>query len=846
MKQTAFLPPKSMKSNFWQSLNVQVTLLTLALFMAGIWSLSLYVGHSLRNDMQRELGHQQASVATYIGDNIDRELGTRLDALQSVSSTLVQRSKWGYVALQAQLAQLPVFQSLFNGDTFVVRVGEEMVANHDDVPPHPSITTRDMALIQAFIRSGGTEQVFLSENNSVLMAVPLRRDGLRPFGALVGTIRLDAPSFMDSIARSQYGKAGRYMVYSATQQKVVIASYLVGATLPTLEHWLSHTVGTFVEPDHLGRESLVTDQRIRRAPWNVSVALPTEEAFAPAYEQQRRLVVAALVATLLTGIASWLMVRRQLSVLVRTANTLTTLSAVDDLPPQLPLTRQYEADQLITAFNRLLTTLRTRNLALSSSMALGQNTLDSLGVQIAVLAADGTLMAVNQQWQQFAQLQDTENASPLHLGVHYRNLFAPDMGDLARSEQSSIECGISDVLDGTSEGYAIETTLQCGGHTHWFYIQVTPLGKEHKGAVVARTDISERKRADAQIRKLSQIAEQAPLSVVITDLQGCIEYTNPYFSEKTLFSAQEVLGKNPSILKSGQTPASVYQDLWQTLSNQQVWRGELHNQKKNGELFVERAVIAPVCKPDGQVTHYVALKEDVTDERNAENRRLSLSLRVEELSRRLVRTQEETRQRFSQELHDRTSPNLAALRINLDIIANTVKGVRLNHELGAVQDFTDRIEDTRALIEDTNASIREICAGLHPSAIERGGLLGVIQSYALQFSKRTGIQTHVYFPHHEVALPTDLELALFRIFQEALTNCAKHANATAVEVRGQWDGRPIFLSIADNGQGFDPSASQAQSGLGLISMREMVEFIGGQLRVQSTSGQGTQVYVEIG
>ena len=185
------------------------------------------------------------------------------------------------------------------------------------------------------------------------------------------------------------------------------------------------------------------------------------------------------------------------------------------------------------------------------------------------------------------------------------------------------------------------------------------------------------------------------------------------------------------------------------------------------------------------------------------------------------------------------------MRINLDIIANTVNGTRLAREPGAAQDFSDRIEDTRALIEDTNASIREICAGLHPSAIERGGLLGVIQSYALQFSKRTGIQTHVYCPHHEIALQPDLELALFRVFQEALTNCAKHAKATAVEVQVQLDGQPIFLSIADNGQGFDVHNTNTQSGLGLISMRETVELAGGQLRVESTPGRGTQVYVEI-
>lgn len=225
--------------------------------------------------------------------------------------------------------------------------------------------------------------------------------------------------------------------------------------------------------------------------------------------------------------------------------------------------------------------------------------------------------------------------------------------------------------------------------------------------------------------------------------------------------------------------------------------------------------------------------------------RLALSQRVDELSRRLVRTQEETRQRFSQELHDRTSPNLAALRINLDIIANTVHGAHPHNGSAPGNDLTDRIEDTRALIEDTNASIREICAGLHPAAIERGGILGVIQSHALQFAKRTGIQTQVHCRHHEIALQPDLELALFRVFQEALTNCAKHANATSVVVRLQLDGRPIFLAISDNGNGFDTHDTTQRRGLGLISMRETVELAGGQLRVVSQPGRGTQVYVEI-
>jgi signal transduction histidine kinase len=103
-----------------------------------------------------------------------------------------------------------------------------------------------------------------------------------------------------------------------------------------------------------------------------------------------------------------------------------------------------------------------------------------------------------------------------------------------------------------------------------------------------------------------------------------------------------------------------------------AWRGELSNRSKTGALFIERVVIAPVVAP-ARVSHYVALKEDVTDEQHAQQARLAQSRRIEELSRRLVHAQEEARSRFARELHDRTSPNLAVLRINLDILAHALQ-----------------------------------------------------------------------------------------------------------------------------------------------------------------------------
>ena len=131
--------------------------------------------------------------------------------------------------------------------------------------------------------------------------------------------------------------------------------------------------------------------------------------------------------------------------------------------------------------------------------------------------------------------------------------------------------------------------------------------------LVILRDITERKRNVAALRKLSQVVEQSPVSVVITDPAGAIEYVNPKFTELTGYSAAEVLGENPRILQSGKTPAAEFAALWTALGAGKEWHGEFCNRKKNGELYWESATIAPVKNDAGAVTHYVAIKEDITE-----------------------------------------------------------------------------------------------------------------------------------------------------------------------------------------------------------------------------------------
>lgn len=120
------------------------------------------------------------------------------------------------------------------------------------------------------------------------------------------------------------------------------------------------------------------------------------------------------------------------------------------------------------------------------------------------------------------------------------------------------------------------------------------------------------------LRKLSVAVEQSPASVVITDLEACIQYVNRRFSEVTGYDANEAIGQNPRLLQSGETGQEVYRELWSKLANGQTWKGELLNKRKNGELYWEESQVAPVRDDSGAVTHYVAVKTDITQRKQAE------------------------------------------------------------------------------------------------------------------------------------------------------------------------------------------------------------------------------------
>ena len=131
-------------------------------------------------------------------------------------------------------------------------------------------------------------------------------------------------------------------------------------------------------------------------------------------------------------------------------------------------------------------------------------------------------------------------------------------------------------------------------------------------------DVTERKRSEENLRKLSMAVEQSPESVIITNVRGEIEYVNASFSRHSGYLKGDVLGRNPRFLQSGKTPPAAYAGLWGALTRGETWHGEFYNRRKDGSEFIEFASISPIRETDGRITHFLAVKEDITERKRAE------------------------------------------------------------------------------------------------------------------------------------------------------------------------------------------------------------------------------------
>jgi PAS domain S-box-containing protein len=410
------------------------------------------------------------------------------------------------------------------------------------------------------------------------------------------------------------------------------------------------------------------------------------------------------------------------------------------------------------------------------------------------------------------------------------------------------------------------------GHVIWLRTSKIPLKKPDDqvfGVLGIYEDITARKMVDEKLRKLSQVAEQSPESVLITDLSGNIEYVNPAFLHNTGYSRAEVLGRNPRILQTNLTPRSRYAAMWDALNQGQSWSGELIDQRKDSSVFTEWAVISPLRDEAGVVTHYVSIQEDITEKKRMavelDEYRQGLELQV------VQRTLELTNARQQAEESNRAKSEFLAnmsheIRTPLGAIFGMARLIR-REPLTASQ--TDKINKLESASKHLSATINDI---LELSKIEANKLVleeGPISVLALVDSIANMLQQTV----EEKGLALDVEVGpmpqglvgdatrLGQALLNYVSNAVKFTETGVVTVRGcieeeSADSALLRFEVQDTGLGIAPDKlaklfspfMQADStttrkfggtGLGLAITKRLVNAMGGDVGVQSEEGKGS-------
>lgn len=372
---------------------------------------------------------------------------------------------------------------------------------------------------------------------------------------------------------------------------------------------------------------------------------------------------------------------------------------------------------------------------------------------------------------------------------------------------------------------------------------------QFKGYRGVGRDITARKLAELELRKLSAAVEQSPVSIVITDIRGDIEYVNPCFCRSTGYAAEEVRGRNPRILKSGETHDEEYRQLWQAITRGEEWAGELHNRKKNGELFWEFVRIIPLVSGKGEVTNFMAVKEDIT-------------LRKELTAREQLRQE--------QMLHH---ARLAAMGEMAAALAH-----ELNQPLAAIANFSGVVEHQLAVPQPNLAQAREVVDTIKGQALRAGDIVWRIREFSRKQESRhesTDINAlvrdvvrlaDIAAKSREVVYEYDLAPGLPKVtvdrvqIEQVMLNLIRNGVEAMEDAAGEKqlrlasrlteNGRAVQLSVSDFGCGlpdriatdlFTPffTTKPEGMGMGLSISRGIVEAHGGSLWVSPNAEVGT-------
>jgi len=355
-------------------------------------------------------------------------------------------------------------------------------------------------------------------------------------------------------------------------------------------------------------------------------------------------------------------------------------------------------------------------------------------------------------------------------------------------------------------------------------------------------DITERKRTEDSLRESEErfrtTFENAGIGIALVDMQGRCIKCNPAL-RKMLGYSEEVLSRmafteyiHPD---DRERDWGLYSDL--AAGKRDKYEIEARYIKKDGQVMWGLLTVSLVKNMDGLPEYAVGMVEDITERKRAEEELQRSFHQLRALAARLQNVREEERQEVAREIHDQLGQALTAIKIDLSSLVR---------ELPAkLEQPTKRASSIFKLVDETIQAVRRISSELRPGILDDLGLVATIEWAGEEFEARTGTKCRLDLPREDIAIDPERATAIFRIFQETLTNVARHAEASEVKVRLAKEGGDLTLEVRDNGKGLAEERLSSGRSLGILGMRERALLLGGELAIRGAPGKGTTVRVRI-
>ncbi|MBV2234026.1 MAG: EAL domain-containing protein [Sterolibacterium sp.] len=613
---------------WYKSIKTRVTLFTLTIFLIVIWTLTLHASRALREDMTHFLSEQQLSVASILANTVNQQMSNRLEDLRITAALITHLQADDVAAIQQQLDNMKILRRQFNGGVFIATADKTIIAQVDAGHSPLLADTGDSDIIAQVLASGQphisapilNEQL---DDPSLHMAVPIRDAEGHVIGAVGGIIHLATTNFLDQISHGHPGKGDDYLlvdpahrrILAATDKRRTMEPSPPAEQFPEIARFLAGEEGSAIFTNPRGVEVLQSVRRVPVAGWYVAVALPTSEAFAPIHELQRRMLISALLLSLLASGLTWWMLRRQLSPIFDTLQTLTTLSRNPDratLMQPLSASRNDEIGQLIGGFNQLLHTLGERETELYASNARLKEAqrISHIG-SWAYDTATGRLDWTEEASHIFGL--DPQNPHPTY--AEFTCVIHPE-------DREKLEMAYFQAIQERTIFELDHRLLLPDGRIKW--VREHGLAEFDADGNALRTlgtvqDITAQKQAETELR-IAAAAFESQLGIVVTDAQWIIQRVNPAFTRITGYSVDEAIGQTPHLVRSSRHSDEFYDTVWQSVHTTGSWEGEVWHRNKQGHDYPSWLTITAVKDAQGTVTHYVGAQQDISDRKYAEER----------------------------------------------------------------------------------------------------------------------------------------------------------------------------------------------------------------------------------